>query len=153
MTKDKKNFKNPLISVFWAIKPFQSQYEKTIKEKTKTLLQRSVILNDTDIIDTHGHIDKKIPEDDYHFRPHLSLIISPTTFEKYNGFEGENLQLQTVYETYLSVTKQSLNVSYFILSFLENESKFKDFSAPPCTPLNSEEVLKYQKTGLALNIV
>ena len=43
-----------------AVKPFQSHYKKPTEKNTKTLLQHSAILDDTDITDKDNPIEKKI---------------------------------------------------------------------------------------------
>ena len=52
-------FKPPDSFYFQTFKPFQSHYKKPIKKNTNTLLQKSAILNDIDITDNDGPIEKK----------------------------------------------------------------------------------------------
>ena len=84
-------------------------------------MQQSSILKDTDINDNDDSVEKRIPQNDNPFYPVLSLksiynheqtattslIINPVNSEKSDDSEDENLQLQTIPETYAAVIKQS----------------------------------------------
>ena len=106
-----------------AVKTFESLYEKPTEKNTKTLLQHSAILDDTEITDKDNPNEKK---DNYSFSPDLSLNINPSTSEKCNDYENENLQQQKIHETYPSVIKQSLTNLFFVPSFFNDTFKFND---------------------------
>ena len=81
---------------FEAIKTFRSQYKKPIKKSTKTLLQKSAFLNDTDITNKDAPIGKMIPQNDDLFSFDLSLIKNPSCSENFNESENERSQLQSI---------------------------------------------------------
>ena len=95
-----------------------------MKKNTTTFSQQSANVNETDTIDTKDPTQKTIPQNDNSIFPEISLINNPPTSEKLNDPENENLQLQTILETYLYVNKQSFNKSFFDSPFSENTSKF-----------------------------
>ena len=73
-------------------------------------------------------VEKMIPQNDGLFSLNLSLVIKPPTSEKFNDSENENLQLQTIQKTNLSVNKQSLHFqsvnSHFLSKYLNLLSFF-----------------------------
>ena len=81
------------------VQPFESQYRKPTKRNTKTILQQSAILDDTDISNHDDRFEKTIPQIDYLFSLDFSLINNPFTYEMHNDSENENLQLQFILET------------------------------------------------------
>ena len=58
--------------------------------------------------------------------------------------DGEIQQLQTIQETYPSVTKQSLNQLDCDPSIFRDSSKFKYFFLLPDTPLDVDTIVNYQ---------
>ena len=130
---------------FEAFKSFQSQYEKPIKKNNRTLLQRSAVLNGTDITDMDDPILKKTAQDDGNFPLSFSRNVNPSSLEKYIDCGNENLQPRTIQETYLPVIKQRLKSSFFDPSFFKYTSRKFEIFLPPGTPLNIETILKNQK--------
>ena len=104
---------------FKAVKRLQCQHKKPTIKITKTILQKSASLNDTDITDNDDPIEKKIPQNVAPFSFDLSLIKNPFTSEKYNDSEIESLQPQTIHEIYPSIINQSVIISFFCPSFFK----------------------------------
>ena len=107
---------------FEAAKTLQLQYKKPINKNTQTLFQQSAILNDSDITNNDDPIEKTLPQNGDVFSPDLLSKKNPSTSEKYNDCENENLQLQTIHETYTSLVKQSFfDPSFFFITPNFNE--------------------------------
>ena len=68
-------------------------------------------------------LKKNKPQNDDPFSPDLSLINNSSISESYTDSRNKNSQLQTIPETYPSVSKQSLNNSFLDPSFSKYTSK------------------------------
>ena len=110
---------------FQAVKPFQYQYKKPNKKKTKILMQQSANLIDVDITDTDDPIGIKVAQNEDPLLLDLSLIKNPSTSETYYDSAYEILLLQKIHETFSSVNKHSLNNSLFGPSFFKYTSEAK----------------------------
>ena len=91
------------------------------------LSQQSALLEDTDVTDRDDQIQKRIPEvmivffiPNYLLMKNFleqttttSLIKKPSISEKQIESEFENLNLQTFHESYPSVTKHYLKISFY----------------------------------------
>ena len=143
---ERENISMPIDSYcFQTVKPLQSQYKKPIKKNTKTIIQKSAILNDTNNTEDDDPIRKKHATTMIPFSSVLSLTINPSIAEECNDSENEILKLQSIHETYSSVVKQSLNDLFFDPSFFKYISKIIELSLPPDTPLNIETILQYKR--------
>ena len=110
---------------------FQSQNYKIPDDNNKTRIQQSTVSNETDFTFKKEPNEKWVPQDDEpvqfdfslklndnHEKPTTtSLFNQPSFCEKYNDFNDENVQLQTILETYPSVVKQSLSFWVYDSSF------------------------------------
>ena len=105
-------------------------------------------MNCTNITDGDDPIEKKISQNYDLFSPDLLLKRNPSTSEKYNDSENQNLQLKTIHELKQSAIKQSLNKSFFDPSFFKYTTKYNEFFLPPDTPLKFETILNHQKRDL-----
>ena len=76
------------------------------------------------------------------------IYIRPT----YGIYVDSEKKLQTNHETYLSVIKQSLIISFFNLPFLKCTYKFNELFLPPDISLNFKTKLKSQKRDPFLEI-
>ena len=59
---------------FETVEPIQSQNKKPNKKNTKTILQQSAVLNDTDINDNDDFYENSIPQDRFSFYTYLVTI-------------------------------------------------------------------------------
>ena len=133
--------------------PAESQYKSPIKEKTKTLIEQSATMYDTDITDNDDPVENMILQVDDPFFPDFLLISNPPTSGKATDSGNEHLHLQTIIELDPPVIKQSLKISFFDPSFFKYTSKFIESFLPVIPQLNLEFRLKNQKRQPALTIV
>ena len=85
--------------------------------------------------------------------PDFLLAHNPSTFGKHNDPANENLQMETIHETYPSVIKQSLIYPSLDPSIFKVSLKLFEIFSPTDTILNFETILKYQKKDPVLRII
>ena len=110
---------------FQSIVPFESKYKRPTKIKTKSLLQQSTILNDTDIFGD---------EDETNHSQNLKHQNTTTLKE-------QTLALQ--YPTKSDYCNQQ--VPFFDPSFFEYKKYFNYFFLPKDTPITIETIKSQQK--------
>ena len=78
---------------------------------------------------------------------------NPYTSDKLFNSDDENLQLQTFHETYPSVTKKSLNKTFYGPSFFNHTSKINDVYLFSDAPLDRDTKLNYKRRDPVLKVV
>ena len=129
-----------------AVKPFKSQFKKPIKKNTRTFLQDSSLLNDTDITDNDDPIEKR----------HKKMIIFSKLF---HHWVISQLHLTNKMILKLKICNCNSKLSWnnsicneistenfvFDASLFQHISKFSELFLTPDTPLKNETILKYRK--------
>ena len=110
---------------FQSIVPFESKYKRPTKKKTKSLLQQSTILNDTDIFS-----DEKKP-------------IQPQDMKDHNTTTLKEQTLALQYPTKSDYCNQQ--VPFFDPSFYKYKRYFHYFFLPEDTPITIETIKSQQK--------
>ena len=144
--------------------PIMQPFSKIYNRKTATKIQKRYYSNllsqkNTDIKDKQDPTEEKSPQEKNVSQPSLSfksecqdelsitisLNIDPSTSQKTNDSECENLQLPSIQKTHPSALKQSLNNSKIDPYSSKSAYKINELLLPPDIWLALDSFLKYQK--------